>query len=162
MENLWAPWRMDYIHPKKKQSGCLLCRIAKDKARDRKNLVFLRTKTAFAVLNKFPYNNGHIMICPNTHKRHLKQLREQEILELFNLVTKTQGLLDKALKPAGYNIGINLGSYAGAGIDKHLHIHIVPRWMGDTNFMPVTAKTKVIPQSLNSLLKKLRKNAKGI
>ncbi|MBU2541190.1 MAG: HIT domain-containing protein [Candidatus Omnitrophica bacterium] len=157
MENLWAPWRMDYIKPKRKQSGCLLCRIARDKSHDRKNLVFLRTKAAFCVLNKFPYSNGHIMICPNAHKRHLRQLNKEEILQLSSLVIQTQDLLHKVLRPAGYNIGINLGSHAGAGIDKHLHIHLVPRWRGDTNFMPVISKTKVIPQSLDSLFKKLKK-----
>ena len=161
MDKLWAPWRIKYIQPKKKEKGCLLCKIAKDKANDKKNLVLLRSKSAFCVFNAFPYNNGHMMICPTAHKRRLQQLSRQEILELTDLLVRTQGLLNSCLHPQGYNIGINLGSCAGAGIAKHLHIHLVPRWRGDTNFMPVISKTKVISQSLEELYRELKKRIKN-
>lgn len=160
MDKLWAPWRIKYIQQKRKLKGCLLCDIAKDKTRDRKNLVLLRTKKAFCVFNIFPYNNGHMMVSPIAHKRNLKQLAREELLELMHLVVRTQEELDKVLRPQGYNIGINVGACAGAGIDRHLHIHIVPRWKGDVNFMPVISKTKVISESLESLYRKLKKSIK--
>lgn len=157
MKQLWAPWRIGYVRPKKRYKGCLLCHIAKRKKADRKNLVILRSQLAFCLLNKFPYNNGHIMICPISHKKDLGQLSTEEALDLFELLKQTQALLNKVLSPQGFNVGINLGSRAGAGIDKHLHIHLVPRWKGDTNFMPVISGTKVISESLSELLKNLRK-----
>jgi ATP adenylyltransferase len=157
MDKLWAPWRISYIRKSKKEKGCLLCKIVKLKFKDNQNLVVLRSKFSISILNKFPYNNGHLMICPKAHKKDFKQLSQTEILDLMNLLVKSQKLLDAVLSPQGYNIGSNLGTVAGAGIDKHLHIHIVPRWKGDTNFMPVTSKTKVVSQSLEELLRQLRK-----
>ncbi len=160
MKNLWAPWRINYVQPKRKKKGCLLCKFAKEKHKERKNLVFLSSKLTFAVLNKFPYNNGHAMICPRRHLKNLSQLSKEEVLGLVAALIKTQKYLDTCLSAQGYNIGINIGSVSGAGIDRHLHIHIVPRWKGDTNFMPVIAKTKVISQSLQDLFGKLNKLSK--
>lgn len=161
MDKLWAPWRINYIRNNKKEKGCLLCRMAKAKQRDNENLVFLRKGKAFCVLNKFPYNNGHVMICPLAHKKDLKYLTRGEVSDLIGLLIEAQGLLDKTLSPQGYNIGINIGKVSGAGVDKHLHIHLVPRWVGDTNFMPVISNTRVISQSLTELYRLLKRRAKN-
>ena len=167
MDRIWAPWRMNYIKPLRKSSvskgrsgECLFCRIVKEK-NDEKNLIIKRNKFSFSVLNKFPYNNGHLLVVAKRHLADITDLNEKEIVDLFNLISESKNILDKALKPQGYNIGINLGKISGAGIEKHLHIHIVPRWLGDTNFMPITASTKVIPQSLDALCKKLKKYGKS-
>jgi len=147
-KRLWAPWRINYIRrPKAKR--CIFCNPDK--------YVVLKTAHSIAMLNIFPYNNGHMMVAPVNHIKDLSQLSEVEIIDLFAVIKKTKKLLDKILKPQGYNIGINLGMAAGAGIPGHLHIHIVPRWNGDTNFMPLIAKTKVISQSLEELYKQLKR-----
>jgi ATP adenylyltransferase len=148
---LWAPWRIAYIKGKK-EKGCIFCRGVKNK----RNYVIFKTRHTIAMLNIFPYNNGHVMVSPIRHIRDLRQLKEAEIVDLFKALDKTRELLNKVLKPQGFNIGINLGRSAGAGITAHLHVHIVPRWIGDTNFMPALAKTKVISQSLEELYKQLK------
>ena len=155
MDNIWAPWRIKYV-TKTKKTSCVFCKIGKQKC-DKKNLVLWRTKYCFAILNLFPYNNGHAMIVPNRHIRSLEKLSDVELLDLSKNLIKLKKLLKKTLKPHGFNIGINLGKNSGAGIEEHLHIHIVPRWQGDTNFMPVTARTKVISQSLKELYEKCQK-----
>lgn len=154
MKRLWAPWRIGYVSGKKKFKGCLFCSMSKN-PNDGKNLVFLRTSSSFAVLNLFPYNNGHIMIVPRRHVKSLSLLNEKELLDLLQCLRKAQEKLVKVLKPQGFNIGINEGAMAGAGIDKHLHIHVVPRWKGDVNFMPVLSSTKIISQSLDALFQAL-------
>ncbi|MBM3252331.1 MAG: HIT domain-containing protein [Candidatus Omnitrophica bacterium] len=118
-------------------------------------MVVYRNKSSFALLNLFPYTNGHIMVAPYRHVKELSQLSKDELLDLLELLNFSKFRLDKILTPEGYNIGMNIGKSAGAGFDKHLHIHIVPRWKGDTNFMPVIFDTKVISQSLKSLYNKL-------
>jgi ATP adenylyltransferase len=118
---------------------------------DKKNFIVIRKKHAFTVLNIFPYNNGHVLVVPNREVADLSQLNDEEKKCLFDLMEETKDLLKKTLKPKGFNIGLNLGRVAGAGIPEHLHIHIVPRWWGDSNFMPVVADTKVISQSLKEL-----------
>ncbi len=154
-KRLWAPWRSKYVTAiHKKSSGCVFCNILKSKA-DKKNYIFKRTEYCFAVLNIFPYNNGHILLIPNRHVNDLKKLKKEEKYDLFNLIEEAKDLLDKVLKPQGYNIGINIGRIAGAGFPGHLHVHVVPRWKGDVNFMPVTTDSKVISQSLNVLHEKL-------
>lgn len=156
MDKLWAPWRIKYI--KKKSPGkCIFCR-AKNAAKS--DPVVFKTKYSSCMLNIFPYNNGHLMVSPLRHVKDLSLLKDQEILDLFKAVNKAKALLEKVLKPHGFNIGINLSRSAGAGITGHVHIHIVPRWVGDTNFMPVLFKTKIISQSLAELLKQL-KNAES-
>ena len=156
MDKLWAPWRMQYISNAKKQKGCLFCRVREER-NDRKNLLLFRSRHVFSILNKFPYNNGHLMIAPYRHIKDLGKLRSDEILDLFSVLNKMQGLLKELLKPGGFNIGINSGAVAGAGIPSHIHVHIVPRWKEDTNFMPVVSDTKVISQSLEQLYAQLHK-----
>lgn len=156
MERLWAPWRMNYIKNFKKEKGCLFCRVFKSKA-DNKNLIILRSKYCFAMLNLYPYNNGHVMISPIKHVKSIESLNDKEASDLMATVKKIKVMLDQVLKPEGYNIGINIGRPAGAGFDKHLHIHIVPRWSGDSNFMPVLSGTKIISQSIKTLYKELTK-----
>ena len=154
MDRLWAPWRIKYVTQKK--HTCIFCRAAKSR-RDKDNFLLERRQYCFSVLNIFPYNNGHIMVAPYRHVGSLEKLKETEILDLLRLINKTKRDLDKCLKPDGYNIGLNIGKFAGAGFPGHLHIHIVPRWGGDTNFMPVVGNTKVISQSLKELYQRLKK-----
>lgn len=152
MDKLWAPWRISYIKLNK-QKGCVFCRGLENPAG---NYVIFKARYSFCILNIYPYNNGHLMISPNRHVADISRLKEEEALDLFRSINKAKKILDKVLRPQGYNIGINLNDVAGAGIRGHLHIHIVPRWKGDTNFMPVLAKTKVISQSLKELYKQLK------
>jgi ATP adenylyltransferase len=155
MDKLWAPWRVKYVTKIiGKAKGCVFCRMQKAK-QDKKNYIFARTKHSFAVLNIYPYNNGHTLIVPNRHVKDLERLTKVEREDLMDLLIYCRKLSDKVLTPAGYNVGINLGRVSGAGIPGHLHIHMVPRWKGDVNFMPVTAETKVISQSLQALFDKL-------
>jgi len=154
MDRLWAPWRMNYV-TNAKQKSCIFCKGRGKKAKD---YVIFKTKYSIAMLNLYPYNNGHILVSPLRHINSLDKLTVEESLDLFRSITKAQKLLDKVLKPHGFNIGINLSRSAGAGITGHLHIHIVPRWVGDSNFMPVLFNTKIISQSLDEL-HRLLKNA---
>jgi ATP adenylyltransferase len=154
MKNLWAPWRKEFILSKK-EGNCFFCEAIKDN-QDRKNLVLYRGKECFCILNKYPYNNGHLMIVPKMHKDDLSKLNDSEMLELLTLSRDVKNILAKKLKPEGFNLGINFGKVAGAGMEDHIHLHIVPRWSGDTNFMPVIADTKVIPQSLDDLYLELK------
>jgi len=155
MDKLWAPWREKYVKRiVKAYKGSIFTRMLKEK-NDKRNYIFIRTKHSFSILNIYPYNNGHVLIVPNRQVRDLSELRKEEREDLFDLLNTTKDLLDEVLHPKGYNIGINLGRAAGAGIPAHLHIHLVPRWRGDVNFMPVTANTKVISQSLHALYKRL-------
>jgi ATP adenylyltransferase len=153
MDQLWAPWRLAYVAapPKTHQdSDCFICHglAASD---DRAHLIALRTSRSCVVLNRFPYNNGHLLVAPLAHKGQLSDLTDDELLDLQLVVRRMTGVLSEAIKPDGYNVGLNLGRVAGAGLPGHLHWHIVPRWNGDTNFMPVVADTKVISQSLDAL-----------
>ncbi|MGD9015708.1 MAG: HIT domain-containing protein [Candidatus Omnitrophota bacterium] len=158
MNKLWAPWRIGYIQAFGKQpKGCLFCRCLKSKG---KNFIFIKNKYCFAMLNTFPYNNGHVMISPNRHVGDLQMLSESESTDIFKTLKQVFYLLDKILKPEGYNLGMNIGRCAGAGIPGHLHLHIVPRWQADTNFMPVVADSKVISQSLEELYRALKSNVK--
>lgn len=156
MESIWAPWRETYITNihKKKTAGCIFCRIQKSKD-DRGNFVFARNPLAFAVLNIYPYSNGHCLILPNRHANDLSKLSPDEIAAMMELLLAAKAMLQKGMKPHGFNVGINLGRLAGAGIPGHVHIHIVPRWKGDHNFMPITGKTRVLSQSLQAIYKLL-------
>ena len=155
---IWAPWRIGYI-VKIKKKGCFLCHSYKSKEDD-KNFVIYRGKFSFVVMNIFPYNNGHLMIAPIRHLKNITSLTEKEDREIMELIKKSVKVLKKLLKPDGFNIGLNLGKMAGAGLENHIHFHIVPRWNGDTNFMPVISNTKVIPQSLSELYLELIKEFK--
>ncbi|MDD5018870.1 MAG: HIT domain-containing protein [Candidatus Omnitrophica bacterium] len=154
MKKLWAPWRIGYIKKIKKEKGCLFCRV-RSRNNDREHLVFLRTEHALAMLNLYPYNNGHIMVAPLRHVKSLDALHNDELIDIMACLKKAKALLRRILKPEGFNIGINEGRAAGAGIAGHLHIHLVPRWTGDVNFMPVVSDTKVISQALASLYKEM-------
>ncbi len=155
MQRLWAPWRKTYIRPSKKKSGsCVFCSIRSSRM-DAKNYVLKRGNTCYSVLNLYPYNNGHILIVPNRHVDSIGKLSAKEKLEWLELAEEMQAALQKAIKPHGFNMGINLGRIAGAGIPGHLHLHIVPRWKGDVNFMPVFADTRVISESMQSVYKSL-------
>ncbi len=153
MDNLWAPWRIKYVQGKINKK-CIFC-AGKNSAK--KDFVLFKTDYSITILNIYPYNNGHLMVAPLRHVKELKQLNDAELLDLFRTVQKVKELLEKVLKPAGFNVGINFSEVAGAGIPGHLHVHIVPRWKGDTNFMPVLADTKVISQSVDELYKQLKK-----
>jgi len=146
MDRLWAPWRMEYVGAAQAE-GCIFCTKPVEN-RDEENLILTRGNHAFLMMNIFPYNNGHLMAAPFRHVADLSQLRSDEMLDLMQMVLVGKEALLKAFSPDGFNIGINVGRVAGAGIVDHVHIHIVPRWNGDTNFMPVIANTKVMPQSL--------------
>jgi ATP adenylyltransferase len=153
MEVLWAPWRMTYITGDREQ-GCPLCSLLKEKE-DKGNLVLYRSSRSFLVMNRFPYTNGHLMASPSRHVASLDELDEGEMVDLMALLKKSTHLLKKALNPDGFNVGMNIGRVAGAGIEGHIHFHIVPRWNGDTNFMPVLFETKVMPEYLEKTYEKL-------
>jgi len=154
MDKLWAPWRTGYITKVSSMKGCIFC--SKPKSRnDRKNYIFSRTRHSFSILNLYPYNNGHMMIVPYRHVDSLTKLNKEEIADLIDLLNRTQELLSDTMNPDGFNIGINVGRAAGAGVKDHVHIHIVPRWVGDVNFMPVSASMKVISESLGALYGRL-------
>ena len=153
MDQLWAPWRLSYVAAARAPSAedpCFICR-GLDANDDRANLLVLRTPLSVVVLNRFPYNNGHLLIAPRAHKGRLDELTPEELLETMETVRRMVRLLDELMYPDGYNIGLNLGHAAGAGLPGHLHWHVVPRWHGDTNFMPVLGDVKVIVQSLDAL-----------
>jgi ATP adenylyltransferase len=153
MEQLWAPWRLSYVataKPPTASDPCFICEGLADNE-DRRNLIVLRTPLSVVVLNRFPYNNGHLLVAPRAHKGRLEELSAAEVLETMNSLSRMVQLLDRVMHPDGYNLGLNLGRAAGAGLPGHLHWHVVPRWNGDTNFMPILADTKVIVQSLDAL-----------
>lgn len=152
MDNLWAPWRMQYIEKiDKGENGCVFCeKPAQSNDNDKDNLILYRGTSVFVLMNLFPYNNGHLLIVPYRHTSSLSGLTDSEGLELIKCTDKAQQALSAAFHPDAFNIGMNIGRIAGAGIDQHIHLHIVPRWNGDTNFMPVIGETKVISQALGA------------
>jgi ATP adenylyltransferase len=154
MEHIWAPWRIEYIL-QPKGDGCFLCEKPKED-NDELNLILWRGKSNFIILNSFPYNSGHLMVAPYRHVGHLDGLTDEEAKEHFDLVKRSLRLLTKVTEPAGFNIGMNLGKVAGAGVDDHIHTHVVPRWQGDTNFMPVISNTNVLPEALAATYKRLK------
>lgn len=159
MDRLWATWRMGYITGEK-ESGCVFCRIVSDD-RDEENLVLHRGAHCFAVMNLYPYNNGHIMVIPYSHISDLSLLKDEECSELMKTVRFFSKIIKKAINPEGMNIGMNIGRSGGAGIADHLHIHIVPRWTGDSNFMPIIGETRVISEHIKETYGKLRKAMEG-
>ena len=159
---LWEPWRLDYIRAANSQpdEGCFICR-GTTASSDRENLVLRRGAQSVVILNRFPYNNGHLLVAPRAHKANLHELSQPEMLELTQTMAEMIQLLDQTIQPHGYNVGLNLGQVAGAGLPGHLHWHIVPRWGGDTNFMPVISNSRVIVQSLESLYDLLQDRLRG-
>jgi ATP adenylyltransferase len=158
--NLWAPWRIKYIQGLGMGSGCFFCHNVKNPQEDSANLVLWRSEKSIVLLNHFPYNNGHLLIAPIRHIAELEQATDEELLEMIKLVRESQKALSLAIKPHGFNVGLNFGRCGGAGLPEHLHIHIVPRWEGDTNFMKVCSDTAVISQSLTELFGQLKKICK--
>ena len=160
MDQLWAPWRLAYVaNPKPKalpaDDDCFICRGVAG-TDDRANLQVYRTELSVVVLNRFPYNNGHLLIAPRAHKGRLDELTPAELLDLQVVLRQMIGVLERRMTPDGFNVGLNLGKSAGAGLPGHVHWHVVPRWDGDTNFMPIVADVKVIVQSLDALYDLLR------
>ena len=152
-DQLWAPWRLSYVataKPPAPNDACFLCQGLADNE-DRRNLLVLRAPLSVVVLNRFPYNNGHLLIAPRHHKSGLDELTPEELLETMETLRRCVRVLDELMRPDGYNVGLNLGAAAGAGLPGHLHWHVVPRWNGDTHFMPILADVKVIVQSLDAL-----------
>ena len=145
MKHLWSPWRLEYLTAPKAE-GCIFCHAAESKG-DRENLVLLRGERAFLILNRYPYNNGHFMSVPYEHVPSLEDLDPPALTEMMLLVNRGMAALRACMRPDGFNVGANLGQVAGAGIEDHVHIHVVPRWTGDTNFMPVTGDMRVVPQT---------------
>jgi ATP adenylyltransferase len=153
MERIWAPWRIQYIEMEKPE-GCILCEKPKEN-KDVPNYILYRGDKNFIILNSYPYNPGHLMVAPYRHIASLEGLTEEERQEHFEIVSRSVKVLRQVFNPGGFNIGINLGKAAGAGIEDHFHTHIVPRWQGDTNFMPVLSEVKVLPEALADTYQKL-------
>jgi ATP adenylyltransferase len=152
-KQLWAPWRLEYIRSADEQEGCVFCTAAA--ASDEDGLVVHRGERAFVLLNKFPYASGHLMVAPTRHTGEFGELEGDEAVEIHRLAAQGMGALAQVYEPQGYNLGWNLGRIAGAGVTDHVHLHLVPRWAGDTNFMPVLADVKVLPEHLVETRRKL-------
>lgn len=154
MENLYSPWRIDYIL-QKKSDKCIFCE--KPKANDDKNLLILkRGECTYIIMNLYPYNNAHLMIVPYRHISKLSELRDKELLEVSKMLQLSEKVLNKVYHPDGFNIGMNLGEVAGAGVADHIHIHVVPRWIGDTNFISTIGKIRVMPERMEDTYRKLK------
>ena len=153
MKRLWAPWRLEYIQSADEHDGCIFCRAADTD--DESGLVVHRGERAFVLLNRYPYASGHLMVAPYRHEATFGALSSDEALEIHHLGATATGVLEQVMSPQGFNLGWNLGRVAGAGIVDHVHLHAVPRWAGDTNFMPVLADVKVMPEALEATRRKL-------
>ena len=151
---LWAPWRLEYIQQADEQEGCVFCRALEGE--DEETLVVHRGEHAFVLLNRFPYSSGHVMVAPNRHVGEFGELTDEEALEIHRLAVSGLEALAAVHRPQGHNLGWNLGRVAGAGIVDHVHLHVVPRWSGDTNFMPVLADVRVLPEALAESARRLR------
>jgi ATP adenylyltransferase len=154
LDRLWTPWRLTYVSGGAKSEVCVFCEA--QTIDDAKPLIVFRGKTCFVILNLFPYNNGHLMVVPNRHIGSLSAATHEELCELIDLTRRAEVALAEAYAPHGFNMGINLGKPAGAGILDHLHLHVIPRWNGDTNFMTVVGETRVLPEELPQTADKLR------
>lgn len=162
MDRLWTPWRMAYIKGSERVEGCIFCDLpGLDTAEDPASLILHRGKHAFVILNKFPYNSGHIMVAPYRHTAEFENLTDEEHLETSKLVARCVQALHAEYTPQGFNIGVNQGTVAGAGIADHIHAHVVPRWGGDTNFMTTVGETKVMPEALEETYAKLAPHFTG-
>jgi ATP adenylyltransferase len=157
MERLWTPWRRAFIEgTDHRGEGCFLCDYAADPGQDARNLVLFRGAAVYLLLNLYPYNSGHLMVAPYRHTGDFAQLDAETASELIHVTQRAVGILGREYSPEGYNVGLNLGKPAGAGVPDHLHVHIVPRWNGDTNFMPVVGQTKVLPETLDQTYQRLK------
>ncbi|HXG95195.1 MAG TPA: HIT domain-containing protein [Blastocatellia bacterium] len=155
MEHIWSPWRYKYIASADRQPGCVFCRILEGS--DENNYIVHRARLNFIVLNLFPYTSGHLMIVPYEHKAQLADVSEEVTAEMIELAKRAQRALEAEYHPDGFNIGMNLGRSAGAGVADHLHLHVVPRWTGDANFVSIIGETRVLPEDLATTYQKLKK-----
>ncbi len=160
MEQIWAPWRIEYIEMEKPE-GCILCDKPKEN-NDVLNYILYRGDKNFIIMNRYPYNPGHLMIAPYRHIANLEELSDEELHEHYQIVSRSLRVLRQVFNPGGFNIGVNMGKAAGAGIEEHVHTHIVPRWQGDTSFMPVISDARVIPEALAETYKKLKGAASSL
>jgi len=160
MEFLWSPWRYQYIEASHKEEGCVFCRLAGDRGSeaDEANYVLHRGRDNFVFLNLYPYTSGHVLIAPYAHLALLGEASKQVTDEMMDLAKQTQRSLGIEYRPQGYNIGMNLGSAAGAGVAGHFHLHLLPRWVGDSNFMTTVGETRVLPEDLSTTYRKLKKH----
>lgn len=156
MKHLWTPWRAVYMKEKKDKTGCIFCDAAANPGADAQNLVVLRGASSMVMLNKYPYTSGHLMIAPFAHVSRLAGLTETGAEEIMQLTRRAEQVLEGTYHPDGLNLGMNLGEAAGAGIDQHIHMHVLPRWNGDANFMTAIADTRIIPEALEDTYSKLR------
>lgn len=158
MKRLWAPWRIEYILDASKNKTCLFCNVSElrnNKTKDKKNLILYRGHHCFILMNKYPYNNGHLMVVPYFHTPTFEGLSDDALFEIIKMMKLSVDILKKALNPDGFNLGLNFGKIAGAGMESHMHLHIVPRWSGDTDSMPIIAETRVMPEHLQKTYNKL-------
>jgi len=155
MDRLWTPWRFEYIRELGNQSGCVFCRILSE-GQDEANLILHRAKTAFAILNLFPYTSGHVLIVLNRHVPFLRDADRDELRDMLELAQRCERALEAEYHPEGYNLGFNLGRAAGAGVDQHLHMHLLPRWTGDASFISVVGETRVLPEEVTQTYHRLR------
>ncbi|BAT71798.1 histidine triad family protein [Thermosulfidibacter takaii ABI70S6] len=156
MKQIWAPWRIEYILSEK-EDECFICKAISEGPSE-ENLLLYVGKTCVIIMNRYPYNPGHLMIAPNRHVGNITDLNREEHCEMMELASFTVNMLSELMKPDGFNLGINLGRVAGAGLETHVHLHVVPRWNGDTNFMPVLADVKVIPEHIRETYRKLKES----
>jgi ATP adenylyltransferase len=157
VDRIWAPWRLEYVKDASKdnESECIFC-AGLETGDDEANLIVHRGERCFVILNKFPYTNGHLLVAPYEHIAQLQGLDEQTMAEIMSLAQRGMNALETSYAPHGYNVGFNQGRVAGAGVEHHIHMHVVPRWGGDTNFMPVLGDVRVIPEALNESARRLR------
>lgn len=152
---LWAPWRIDFIRSEK-DGHCFLCKNQTPSDEENEKIIVKRGQTVFVIMNRYPYNAGHVMVAPYRHIGDISELTEAERLELMDCAIESQEVLKKLMNPDGFNAGFNLGLAAGAGLEDHIHFHVVPRWMGDTNFMPVLGGTRCVPEALENTAELIR------
>jgi ATP adenylyltransferase len=154
MKVVWAPWRMEYVGSDQAREGCIFC-PGDDRTQDEKKLILYRGEWSIVLMNRFPYTNGHLLIAPLRHISSFDSLSPDEKLDLLNMVERSVSVLKEVMDPAGFNIGMNLGRVAGAGVEDHMHFHIVPRWSGDTNYMTVLGEVRIIPEHIQATYEKL-------
>ena len=154
MDRLWSPWRLEYVAGGETKTGCIFCEATRQP--DSNPLVVFSGTTCYVILNLFPYNNGHVMVVPYRHLATFRELSVEELTEIGVLIQRAEAALSEAYQPHGFNVGVNLGKPAGAGVLDHLHVHIVPRWNGDTNFMTVVGEMRVLPENVHASAERLR------
>ncbi|MBI4161879.1 MAG: HIT domain-containing protein [Acidobacteria bacterium] len=162
MDSLFTPWRFRWVTTSKPDAGCLFCRVRALRRDGPANMVLVRARRNFVILNRFPYNNGHLMVVPNEHVDTIAGMSSAQMREMMELAQRCERALRRLYRPEGFNLGMNLGRCAGAGIEGHLHLHLVPRWAGDTNFMSVVDGTRILPEALSATFQKLRRELRRL